>query len=586
LTIISHAHTNSAPIVLSEIELSFDGGLKGVLISHSNETEPTSRSKDDNVQYFEVSSGDSNLSTALSSPRSPATPRSIPTLAELTFKPGMKKVFSVSLIPRDSGEVKATRAILSVREEAFFFDISIQLKESTTRTDWWILGETFLSRRKLDLEHHCSVTILPKPPKLQIELPTWSKMYYTDENVVILVQLKNEENDVADIRLHINLLGIGSPKLKWSTENPDEANLDGRSMGLLPPGAVKEETVSFRAPPEMVEYSFEVRADYVLVSDPNTPITKSIKEPLAIISAFEANYEFLPRVHSEPWPSYFNIDTIDKGPEDLQGLKQKWLATSKIASFATEPLIIKSTNLRVLDTKHSILSSLTETIEIPKEGLLIHPNDLLERTFVLEVRKSSLNDHKPATLTFQLDITWERVFSSTDPSHSIHPSTTTTISAAAEEKGEEEEEEEEAAASPTTNIIQMPTTNTLLVPPLTIPFGEPRLIATAQASTKNPTLINMTYTLENPSMHVLTFSLTMEASEEFALSGPKTTTTQLLPLSRRDVKYNILPTRQGVWIKPSFKCVDVGFGKVLRCLPGEGCRMDRQRGLLVWAVAE
>lgn len=93
-------------------------------------------------------------------------------------------------------------------------------------------------------------------------------------------------------------------------------------------------------------------------------------------------------------------------------------------------------------------------------------------------------------------------------------------------------------------------------------------------------------------MHFLTFTATMEASDQFAFSGPKSVAVQLVPLSRHTVRYNLLctatsgpgsvsgsagPTR---WIQPQLVVVDAYFNKTLRVLPTEGMRADK-KGIVV-----
>lgn len=547
LTVTSQTQPTSTSVRLTEIEITFDGGLRAIVMSHSDLSEPLASLENGKVEYFETKAQDSKYSTAVSSPTTPLSQRSFSTLAELTFLPGNKKVFLLNLIPRDSGEVKATQVILRIREESFYFDVGVKLPENNRRVYWWYTQGESLLQRKLHLEQHTSIAILPKPPKLQIELPTWRKTYYFNEMVYIAIRLRNEENEIADIQLHIHLNGVKAPRLNWSLEDSDEMDLEGRSLGQISPGESGEYVVSFHAPNATAEFSFQILADYVLIADPQTPITKSIKHGLQVIAPFEANYEFQPRIHPEPWPSYFNVDTIHTEESGSRGLKQNWSITIKIASFAAESLTINAVTLEVLDTTNCLLSALTTRTPIPTVGITIQPSVIYEHQFFLEIQKASLEDHRHATLTFNLDISWER--SSPFPSG-------------------------------------VPAISTLLVPPLTLAFGEPRLIATSSTSMTDISMINMTYTLENPSMHILTFSLSMEASEEFAFSGPKNSTVRLLPLSRNTIKYNIFPAKQGIWLKPSFKCLDLGFGKVLRCLAGKGCRIDRQRGLVIWAHAE
>ena len=128
------------------------------------------------------------------------------------------------------------------------------------------------------------------------------------------------------------------------------------------------------------------------------------------------------------------------------------------------------------------------------------------------------------------------------------------------------------------------TTSSLGVKPFPVSMGEPRVLASAIGDDTLPGMIYLDYTIENPSMHFLTFSFTMEASEQFAFSGPKTTVIQLVPLSRHTVRYNLLSFKQGLWIQPQLVVVDTYFKKTLRVLSTEGMRSDK-KGILVWVDA-
>ena len=86
-------------------------------------------------------------------------------------------------------------------------------------------------------------------------------------------------------------------------------------------------------------------------------------------------------------------------------------------------------------------------------------------------------------------------------------------------------------------------------------------------------------------MHVLSFSISMEASEDFAFSGPKATAVQLVPLSRHVVRYKLLPLMKGKWISPQIKVLDVHWNKILKPVATGDMKSDR-RGVLIWVDAE
>ena len=69
--------------------------------------------------------------------------------------------------------------------------------------------------------------------------------------------------------------------------------------------------------------------------------------------------------------------------------------------------------------------------------------------------------------------------------------------------------------------------------------------------------------------------------DEFAFSGAKTTTLNVLPVSRRTVTYRLLPLVRGAWIRPHLVVRDKYFQKVLRVVPTEGLKGDKE-GVLIW----
>jgi len=117
---------------------------------------------------------------------------------------------------------------------------------------------------------------------------------------------------------------------------------------------------------------------------------------------------------------------------------------------------------------------------------------------------------------------------------------------------------------------------------------EPRVLAsvfetpsTPAATAPDDSLMHLDITIENPSAHFLTFGLTMEPSDEFAFSGAKQTTVHLLPMSRRAVTYRLLPLVRGTFVRPGLVVRDKYFQKMLRVIPTEGMKIDKD-GLLVW----
>jgi hypothetical protein len=182
---------------------------------------------------------------------------------------------------------------------------------------------------------------------------------------------------------------------------------------------------------------------------------------------------------------------------------------------------------------------------IPEDGLKVPPKSLEEAQFEVFTQKISLDDRGTATLDVSLAIKWRR--------------------------------EREGTAVNTT---------ILGVPRLLVASTEPRVLAAVSYSTKIPSMIHFDVTIENPSNHFLTFGITMEPSEKFAFSGVKQSTLQLVPLSRKTMRFRLLPSVKGEWIGP-VHCVirDRYFQKVLKIAPTEGMRVDKE-GILLWVPPE
>jgi hypothetical protein len=264
---------------------------------------------------------------------------------------------------------------------------------------------------------------------------------------------------------------------------------------------------------------------------------------LAVINPFEANYDFSPRIHPDPWPTVFTHDegVVESGSIRAHGLSQKWCLTSRYFSFAAEDLIIEDLDVQVIGTHGNILCSTKKATAILDGGIRVVPKSLDEAEFDVLTQKISLDDRGTATLDVSLAIKWRR-----------------------DEDGS------------TVN------TTFLAVPRLLVSSSEPRVLAAVSYSATIPSMVHFDVTIENPSNHFLTFGLTMEPSEKFAFSGMKQSTLQLVPLSRRTMRFRLLPFIRGDWIGP-ISCVikDRYFQKILKIAPTEGMKSEKD-GLLVW----
>lgn len=566
LTISSYAPQNSAHIKLSEVKIVFEGCLRPVKL------------QSDQDQDSDTTTQSCISAVSLREPSSPGDQLQSPTgglatlvgIADLTIGPSQTKVFNLTCIPREAGEARVASIALRIDEEKF--ELAYVITDLETRDSfWWQQTKNVVSRRRVGKDRDTGrCKIMPKPPKIRISTPNLKDTYYTNERVALRIGIHNEEDEAADMSAELRL--FGSPesiiKLQWldgegSSELPTSGSstpTEGpshhlkRSIGVLERSADKDLTIVLADTQDAAKYALEISTVYHLVSDVQTPIIKTITVDLSFVRPFEANYEFLPRIHPQPWPNFFAVgDELVGNDSTLTpgGLIQRWCLNSKVVSFALEPLVIDRVSLKLLSISAGAVCNTESEALVSQSTPHIGPEELRESNFSLDIQKLTLGDRRPTSLNFALEIIWRRP------------------------------ETGKAASDDEANV----STSILEIPRFVVPMGEPRVLSSASASSSLSGLIHLEYTLENPSTHFLTFNLMMEASEQFAFSGPKTTVVQLVPLSRHTVRYNILAAKRGLWIQPQLVVVDTYFNKTLRVLPTGDMRADK-KGILVWVDAE
>ena len=570
LTISSQAHKTSPPIVISHAEVVFEGGLKSFSVKHDTTKPPeiSLGAGQVQLQHVELKRGSLEPSSIASSPLV-AQGVSMFGTADLALTSGITKVLSFDHVPRDAGEVEVANICLHVKEDSFDLEYVVTEDEQMHQATLWIQQGSAVSQKMLKSGRSNVITILPKPPKVRIELRDLMPAYFSDEDILINLLITNEEDDETDVTLHARLLGpVDSlPEIAWTldeetggspvqsgTDDPlkrSDSLLPSRQLGKLQRSEKRKLNIRIQANSKPTEYLLEVKADYSLLSDLETPVSKVSSVPIIIVRPFEASYNFLPLYCSEKWPSYFDSsylsddsDSGEIGKQTLGGLVQQWSLTSRLASLAEVPLVIDSLKPRTIEVLEGAVCNIASTANNTPEASLILPHDLQEHSHLVKVQKYDLEDRRTTFLDLQLEVKWHR-------EGSLAPSTITHIA----------------------------------IPELVIPFGEPRVLATATNGEVPSGVIHLDYIIENPSMYTLTFTLSMETSEEFAFSGVKNVSVQLVPLSRHTVRYNVIPLVKGVWISPQFRVYDNHFHKILKVNATEGMRHDK-KGVSLWVDAD
>jgi trafficking protein particle complex subunit 11 len=579
LIITSNARPLSTPIVLSEVKIVFEGGLRPVWLMDNSDPSVAQSSQ---TKIEDVALRDSVHSTDLSYPASPTGGIvSLVGKCDLTLAPGQSRVYNFTSVPRESGDVRLDSITLLLEQETFSLAYVVPGHEHEGGV-WIKQSTTGPKLRQFGFDRNVTAAkIHPKPPKIRIETPTLNDTYYTDERVELNIDIINNEDEAADVEVEARLLGgaensssISWTDLSWAgledphadilAKEPTQGGtsyLEKRPIGLLSKQDTTKLKLLISNTSNPFDYELEITATYHLLSDPETPIIKISTVDVTFIRPFEGHCDFLPRLHPDRWPNFFHVNgdvDPESGKPSPSGIPQRYSLATKLIPLAQESLVVTDVYPSVATT-HGDITCTVHPTPTPFAPAVLPPDHFGEFDFTLDVQKQHLEDRRPSTLTLALQIHWHRP---STPSQTIKTH--------------------------------------LPIPRFLVPH-EPRVLATAAhlpPATKPlplhalPPPIHLTYTLENPSMHTLPFALDMSASEDFAFSGPKARTLHLLPYTRQIVNYVLLPAKSGVWIRPSLEVMDTYFSTKVRVFPGgkgvkRGRGGDRDgeeggRGIMVW----
>ena len=553
LTLQSNTLSDAIPFQISEIKVVFEGSLKPLHIVMGEDAS----GYDDTIAIRDVKMSDSSTVQRSKNRRSSTSAiSSLLGTTNLTIQPSQTRVFNMLLTPREAGELRVASITLSI-------DVpKASLTMITSRFDhpfsyWWDIRHGRLSSRRLGMERNATtMIILPKPPKLAISAPALRQTYYTNERVRIRLQVDNDEEEPTSGNIVCRLISPlpGSAALRWGDEEEQEPQTDlsqslnllllsARDFSSLASKATKEFEVVIYNTVAALDHELEVAVTYSLQSDPETPLVKNFVAEIPVMRPFEANYEFVARLDLETWPSFFAVPPKMQ-PDKAEGLKQRFSVQCSVCSFTNEPVVIEDASPRVHEVTEGVICDTDPDGDVAeKMDRLIRPEETQSFPFELVLRKLKLGDRNSANVDLALDIRWRRQDS------------------------------------------QETCTTSLEVPRFFTPMAEPRVLLTVQKTGNAPAIanvFNLLFTMENPSMHYLTFNIGMDSSEDFAFSGPKSSMVSVTPISRHTVPYRILCSKNGEWIRVNLTVVDAYFGKTLHVQPaGEGVKMDKKGNVFV-----
>jgi hypothetical protein len=565
ICLASRMQPGAAMIRFAEIKVVFEGALRPIYLLH-DEGHPVVEEQD---QILHVDLQDSSTLAASSKKRSSAG--AIVSLAgstDLSIHAGETKVYSFNVIPREAGDVKIASISLIIEDPRF----SLTLVSSDLADEvgyWWESKQKRIIQRSFGMERDATeVEILPKPPMVRVEAPGLKEAYYTNEAVHLQFDVINDEEEAVSLSLQARLISprAHAAALKWKDEDgaarPESDSevgvlvLPNRGVGNLAPTESASMTLLMDNTLDALDHELEIVVKYHVASDPETPLIRVSAFKLPFMRPFEANYSFSARYDEDTWPNFFRAPDPNEGPAN--GLKQEYYVTASLYSFASGELQIDSATLVV---HRSVGGAVCSTSPGRRKRVALHdganqpdpdtnmiaPDETQDYGFDLMAQKIKLGDRHAVGVDLTLDIAWRRLGSL------------------------------ESAIS------------TLEIPRFVAPMSEPRVLLidpinlSQGSSSADLAVYQVKFILENPSMHFLTFNITMESSEDFAFSGPKAMSVSLVPVSRHTVEYRLLLSRTGAWIGVNLGVVDAYFGKQLRIIPaGSGVKSDKKGTVSVW----
>lgn len=548
ITLTSTAHPKSEAVSFDKLIIELDGELRSIELDNTNaKGQSTADEGLIHLSNIELSGVDSKNVQKLSG------------TAVLLLAPGQTRVFTISIDLHEAGSIRAIRAIATIQAKNLRLQYSQNLQAYKALTHWWT-PTTGTPRHRLAYHRADTIRIQPKLPKVMISFTERQPTYYTDEHLNLDVEIVNHEHEDIQLILEVRMPGHENQVLDVQgienavTDSPSQRAGDlTYKLGTMKASASQKISMSTILPAIPGNIPFEVKAIYHLISKPDSPLAKTSSDTIAVQAPFDIEHIIRPDLHPSSWPSFFAAPTaaaVGSGESTGEGIVNRWTVVSSVLCLAAERLVLEKVELAITTVSEGAHCRVLESSA--KEAITLVPKTQHDLSFTLDTTRLLLDDLRTITVDGSLIIHWRRQDSTTQ--------TLTTIPA------------------PT---FRLPASEPRALLSLTPP-GMPEAPSSAfNAPPTSASTLILHLTLENPSLHFLSFQCSLDPNEDFAFSGPKVTTLHLVPMSRCVVKYTLLPFVKGGWIRPVLRVVDVHFDKALNVhAVGKGIERD-EAGLRV-----
>lgn len=552
LSLIDQTRAFMTAFKVNEIKIAFDGGINPVLIAVNQEDNSSNAVENATIVHLDLTEND-DVTTA--SKRLSLNTSTYWRASHICRgRPPKHSIFNFEVVPKESGQVTiASVTILMCNHEQ---EITLSNTDlSSTDARWWELRQGRAVSRLFGMHRDVStIDILPRPPKAEIKVLNLQSAYYTNEVVKLQIEVLNNEEEALNgmISAFSASPEQNAVEVRWQVAN-DVEELDHRETDITTSATIDLLNIETRASQMLqlvlnnllVPTDIELRIEtaYHLQTDPSHKLSRTDITKVPVIKPFEANAVFQPRLHTEQWPDFFSAQhaLVDES----KGLKQQYSVKVEVGCFTHDPVIVRKTRISARRvTGGAICRDCEGRPAIGQKNIEqeLKPNSTTDFVFDIELQKALLGDRVPVTIDFAIEIDWSRL-----GSDDINKTT-------------------------------------LSIPNLIVPMSEPRVLLQTTASPGENKVFLLTYVIENPSMHFLTFNVSMEGGDGFAFSGPKSKSISLVPISRYQMHYHVLMQRSKEWVRVHLDVLDAFFGQTVKVQPAsEGVRVDKQGQIQIWS---
>lgn len=333
--------------------------------------------------------------------------------ADLTIRPGETKVFCTASVLREAGTAKITHATFEMIEASFDLDVEFPFGDESTAgavhplpgakgiigsgsvggsKGWW----TKVGDRVRSIPLHAPtphvVTVLPRPPKMEVFPEGLGKGVYIDELVNLGLKVLNGEDDDAEVEIEVKILGwpdeggelpsfpgvesgllmfIAAPVITWHPHSGEPVQTSIYKLGTLKPSTAITLPFTFQSSPTPIDCTLEISLRYHLVSDPETPIRKTMSVEMPIINPFHATIDWSVAVHPDPWPDCFSIpdETFDevtgKGGDikPVLGITHRWTFSAAVMNVGEDVVKLEGFELPIQVLSGNVDVVVTPTVE-------------------------------------------------------------------------------------------------------------------------------------------------------------------------------------------------------------------------------